>query len=248
MPALSHLGSVPPRRQAHFTAGLIGLACLIATGCTTTYQVQIDAISQDTPVEAQSFRIRPKDAATDPEDLRYKEVEGYVKTALSGRGLYEAPNYESADMIIDVDYGMERPRVKMETYSTPVMATMGGGVRYVTVPVRQPNGTITTRTVAVFEPPRTEVVGFQEVNRPTLVYEKYLRISARENASPTEGAPPAQLWSVNVTQEDTSNDLRAALPILASATIDHIGTNTGTQRTVKVKETDDAVDFIRRGM
>jgi hypothetical protein len=64
-------------------------------------------------------------------------------------------------------------------------------------------------------------------------------------------------WGVGVSAALVVDGVETALewslyfapgPILASATIEHIGTNTGTQRTVKVKENDEAVDFIRRGM
>ena len=80
------------------------------------------------------------------------------------------------------------------------------------------------------------------------MYEKYLRISARENKQMEEGRPPPEIWSVNVSSEDKSDDLRKYLPILASASVDYIGKDSGEKQTVRLKETDSAVGFIKKGM
>jgi len=152
-------------------------------------------------------------------------------------------------MIVEVDYGVEPPRVVLERTSMPIYAQVGGGVRYETVMVgTDSRGNPIYRTVAVYEPTRTELIGYQEMVTPVAKYEKYLRISARENAEMVEGRPPPELWSVNVSSEDESDDLRKYLPILASASIDYIGKDTGSKQTIKMKETDAAVGFVRQGM
>jgi hypothetical protein len=98
----------------------------------------------------------------------------------------------------------------------------------------------------VYQPPRNEIVGYEEVPRMVTVYEKYVRISARENRPASEGRPPGELWSIHASTEDESKDLRKYLPILASATVDYIGSDTSSQRTVKVRADGADVDFIRR--
>jgi len=158
-------------------------------------------------------------------------------------------NALSTDMVVEVDYGVEPPRVVMERTSTPIYAQVGGGVRYESVVVgTDSRGNPIVRTVAVYEPPRTEVIGYQDVVTPVAMYEKYLRISARENKQMEEGRPPPEIWSVNVSSEDKSDDLRKYLPILASASVDYIGKDSGEKQTVKLKETDSAVGFIKKGM
>lgn len=233
------------------TRFLLSAGALLLGGCTTTYQVQVDAIAQATPTAsaAQSYEIKSTDPRIDEDSLRYKEVATYVKTALSGKGMYEAPPGAKADVVVNVDYGMEPPRVKYETETYPIFAQVGGGVRYVQVPVTDRNGRIIGyQTVAVYDPPRTEIIGYEEQVKPVIVYEKYLKISARENAESTEGRPATEVWSVNVSAEDESKDIRKYLPILASATADYIGTNTQEQKPVKIKEDDEVVGFIKKGM
>src|SRR5258707_13541928 len=104
------------------------------------------------------------------------------------------------------------------------------------------------RTVAVYEPPRTELIGYDDMPRQVTIYEKYLRLTARENKPANEGRPPPELWNVQVSAEDESKDLRKYLPIMASVTIDYIGKDSSNQRTVKVRENGAGVEFVKRGM
>jgi hypothetical protein len=238
--------------KSHALAWLtpVALLALLSTGCSTsnTYAVKVDAITKPVPVGAQSFKLKSKDPKLGEENLRYREAAEFVKTALSGKGLYEAPSEERADMIVELDYGMDAPRAKMERVSVPVYAQVGGGVRYESVPVTDSRGNTSFRTVAVYESPRSELVGYDNVPRMVTIYEKYLRITARENKPAAEGRPPAELWSIHATAEDESKDLRKYLPIMASATVDYIGQDSSNQQVVKVRADGPGVDFIRKGM
>lgn len=238
-----------PLRAVCALAVVSGMAGLLA-GCASSnsYQVKVDAISKPVPPAALSYRIKSKDPRLGDENLRYKEAADFVRTALSGKGLYEAPSEDRADMIVELDYGMEAPRSRIERVSTPVYAQVGGGVRYDTIPVSDTKGNVGTRTVAVYDPPRSELIGYDEMPRQVTVYEKYLKITARENKAASEGRPSAELWSIHASAEDESKDLRKYLPIMASATVDYIGQDTSNQKTVKVRADGPGVDFIRRGM
>ena len=219
-------------------------------GCSTssTYKVKVDAITKPVPNEVQSYKLKSKDPRLGEENLRYREAADFVRTALSGKGLYEAPSEDRADMIVELDYGMDAPRAKMERVSVPVYAQVGGGVRYDSVPVTDSRGNTSFRTVAVYEPPRNELVGYDDVPRMVTIYEKYLKITARENKSASEGRPPAELWSIHASAEDESKDLRKYLPIMASATVDYIGQDSSSQKVVKVRADGPGVGFIRKGL
>lgn len=223
---------------------------LLGAGCaTSTYEVKVDAITKPSTIsEAQSYRIKSKDPKLGDENLRYREAAEFVRTALSGKGLYEAPSEEKADMIVELDYGLDAARTKIERVSVPVYAQRGGGVRYDPVPVIDSRGNSSLRTVAVYDPPRSELVGYDEIPRQVVVYEKYLRLSARENKPASEGRPPSELWSVQVSAEDESKDLRKYLPVMASATIDYIGKDSVSQQAVRVREDGPGVEFIKKGM
>jgi hypothetical protein len=247
-------------RSSHLVAAASCAMLGLLAGCnsTKTYTVQVDAIAA--PVEigqpaepAQSYHIRSQNPKHDESSLRYKEVADYVRTALSGKGMYEAPSPDKADVVIDIDYGMDAPRIKFETISNPVYHHKPGEVTQVVtrIPVRNPlTGEIgyVERLTTVRGPDRIELVGMQESIQPVIVYEKYLKLSARTNEEAVEGRAPPEVWSVNVSAEDNSQELRKYMPILASATADYIGTNTKESKPIKISEDDEVVSFVKRGM
>jgi len=240
-------------RQGWTIFGAVSALCL--AGCsTTTYVVKVDAISKPASVTGatiaspQSYRIKSKNPALGEESLRYREAADLVKTALSGKGLYEAPSTEKADMIVELDYGMEKAKTKVESVNVPVYAQTGGGVRYEQVPVVDQRGISSVRTVAVYDSPNTDLVGYDDRYQQVTLYEKYLRITARENRPGPEGRPPAEVWSVSATTEDESNDLRKYLPIMASATIGYIGKDSANQQQVKITDPSRLTDFVKKGL
>lgn len=246
---------ISPASRRAVPVVLLAAFAALGGGCNSSnsYAVKVDAIAKkDLPAgasaEGQSFKIKSKNPAVGEENLRYREAAEYVKTALSGRGLYEAPNADKADVIVELDYGIDAPRSKMETVSVPRYAQVGGGVRYEQVPVIDSRGNTSYRTVAVYQPPRTELVTYDEVPQMVTVYEKYLRITARENKPAAEGRPPAELWSVSTSTEDESKDIRKYLPIMASATADYIGRDSNKEKVVRVKSDAPTVEQLRRGM
>lgn len=230
------------------------LLCLTLTvwalsGCASnTLDVKINSIANAEKPTGTSYRVVTKNGGDPNTDLRTKEAVNYVKAALSGRGMYEAPNPENADMVVEVDYDVEPPRVEFETRSVPVFARVEGGMRSVIVPTRNSNGTVSYRRVTVMDPPTQELIGFEQQTIPVTVYEKYLRVSARENVASGDEAPPQQLWSVYVSNEAEDNDIRAALPVLASVVVDYIGVTTEKDQEVKVNSNDAEVAFIKRGL
>lgn len=244
----------PPYRAG----ALLGGALFLLAGCnTTTYVLQVDAISQTAqtaqatpPAKApQSYRVRARNPNMPEENLRYREVSDYVKTALSGKGMYEAPSIETADVIIEIDYGMESPRMKYEAVTKPIMQMQEGIPQREIVPVgSNADGSTKYKVIRVPGLQSMKIVGWKEEIEPIIVYEKFLKVSARENREATEGRPPPEVWSVNVSAEDQSNELRKYMPILASATADYIGTNTKQEKAVDVSENDEAVKFIKKGM
>jgi hypothetical protein len=239
---------IPRFRRPDCQAALAAAFCVLLGGCATNYEMKVDAISQPKAREVVSYNIKTKSNATEADTLRAQEAAIFVKTALSGKGLYEAPDPDAAEMVVEVDYGIESPKVRMERTNVPVYAQIGGGIRYEERSIVDAKGIASLRTIPIYDPPRTEMIGVQEVMTPVQVYEKYLHISAHENKPTVEGKPPAEIWSVNVSSEDESKDLRKYLPLLASASADYIGRDTNTEKVVKVRENDPGVGFVKKGM
>lgn len=230
---------------------LLGLAALFG-GCATSYRFKVDAVkNEEAPAEEEkkSFRVVSANPEMDEEDLRFQEAKQYVKTALSSKGMFEAPEGANADTVIEVDFGMEEPRTKFYTVSEPVYAVVGGGTRTVMVPVRDPvTGRVTYIPQVVYDPPQRELIGFQDRVVTVTVYEKYIRVTARETQEEAGDRPPREMWSVYVTNEDESDDIRKYVPLMVSAAMDSMDENTTSQKEIVLKQDDERIVFVKKGM
>ncbi len=239
----------PPRfLNAGLGLALVAAAALLA-GCATTHELKVDSIAKPKAENSISYEIKNKNPLVTEESLRYQEAAGFVKTALSGKGLYEAPPNTKPDMVIDLDYGVGPPQTRRETVSEPVYVTLPGQIRTERVQVgTDSQGRPIYQTVTVQDPPTTEFAGFREYMVTVVVYEKYLRMSARENKEAVEGRPPPEIWTVDVTSEGESRDIRKNLPVLVAASIDYIGKDTQGQKTIRIKDSHSDIAFVKKGM
>ena len=228
--------------------GIAGVAALIAGGCASTYTFKVDAINNPEVEELYSYKIVSTNPEVSEEDLEFKEAAEYIKTVLSAKGMYEAPDVEHADMIIDLSYGVGEPQIEFKTYSQPIYATTGGGYSTVVTPVVDSKGNVRYVTTTVYHPPRVEMVGMEEKVVPITVYEKYIRLTSRDNTQTDESEAPVQAWSIYVMNKDQSDDIRKYLPLMAAAAIEYVGENTETQQKIKVKEDDEKVSFVKAGL
>jgi len=227
---------------------LIGL---VLGGCNTTYEMEVDAIKNPAVEKKESYVIVPRDPDTDTSDLRYQETVAWIKTALSGKGMYEAVDPADADMVIEVEYGMEPPRREFKVVEEPVFATVREPDRLQRVSSVDPKtGKVVTYVVRVPGRRSQEVVGYQERVIPIVINEKYLELTAKEHiiANPDGDTQCEEYWSVRVRNEDESDDLREYLPIMAASAADYLGEDTGTEQKVKLKSNDEVVEFIKRGL
>ncbi len=218
-------------------------------GCATTHEVKVDSLAKPQAEQAVSYEIRNKNPLVADDSLRYKEAAAYVKTALSGKGLFEAPPGVKPDVIVDLDYGVGPPQMRRETVSEPVYVTIPGQVRTERVQVgTDSQGRPIYQTVTVQDPPTTEFAGFREYQVTITVYEKYLKLSAKENKEMAEGRPQQEVWTVDVISEGQSRDIRKSMPVLAAASIEYIGKDSQGQKTIRIKDSAADVAFVKKGM
>ena len=229
-------------------SSLVPLMLVFTSGCSSTYSFKVDAISNPESTGHRSFKIASSDLNLSAADLGCKELSDYIKTALSGRGLYEAPDVESADMIIDISCGKGQPEVDFKSYAAPVIAEIPGVYRRVTVPVTVPGGKRMMVSSMIYVPGRRDIIDMEERMDPITTYEKFLRLTASdsEQEDATEGS--VQVWSIYVNNKDESDDLRKQLPLMAAAAIPYVGGNADSQREIKVKASDADVSFVKAGV
>lgn len=183
------------------------VTCLLLTGCQTIHDVKVDAITNLHKPGGTSYRLEVKDAGGGVDKEAGALAISSTKTALASQGLFEAPANTQPDMIINLEYGVGPGEIRIVYQSNTDMGISMTGAQ---------------RSAA----------------KPLLVFEKYLELSAREASAPA--GPPArggaehqenrgeELWNVRVSVEDPKKDLAPYLVILANASIDYIGQNTGS--------------------
>ena len=218
------------------TLSLIVVALFVA-GCSSTYEMKVDAINNPKTVgESDSYVIVPSDPDTDTTDLRYQETVEWIKTALSGKGMYEAVDPMEADMMIEVDFGMKAPRQEAKIIDRPSSVGLGtGGLN---------------RGVGLSGGSRiTEISTYETKVVTQTVVEKYLELTAKENMIGQAGdAPPQQIWNVRVVNDDKGDNLREYMPILIASATDYIGEDTVTSMDIELKSDDEVVKFVKRGI
>jgi len=226
------------------------LTLLHSAGCdkNSTYKIKVDAVHNPGLDGLDSYKIVSSIPSNSEKDLRYKEAAKYVKTALSGKGLYEAHDEESADMIVEIDYGISEPQIELKTISEPIVIDVGGGYKQMTVMVNDGIGGQYPTSRTVYDPPQRETIGYNERRVPIKTYKKHLVIKASANKSDDEHKDPEGAWTVWVTSKDENEDLREYLPIMAAAAIRYVGKSTNEQEEINLKGRDEVVAFVKAGM
>ncbi len=223
------------------------LALVLGGGCaTTSHTFKVNAMKNPEVEEGRSYRIVSSHKNTvDETDSQFQEVSEYVKTALAGKGYYEAPEAEDAELTIDIAYGTAPPNISFKTVKNtaapgsihnPIGSRTGG------VSPRYPRGRIhPASTTPMGQPthtPQNEIV-------PVTTYEKYLQITAVDNRTGESFEDSPHAWQVTVKNRDESDDLDKYLPLMAAASIAYVGEKTESQEVITVKETDQDVNFVK---
>ena len=215
---LTHL----PRLSLRWGLGLcLASAGMFAGGCASTTSVKIDAAANPAAADGFGYTISARDPGRSS-DTRYSGVIAHVHNALASRGMFEAPDPDRADVVIEVDYGEHPPQTKVTTVSQPVVvqpSAMGGYPG--TYPGSYPGSYSSGNIDPVTGLPRSQVV-MVPTQRITYTTEKYIRIRATENPKLKRRGdpPPQQVWAVEATLEDESTNFESALPAMIDAAIE----------------------------
>lgn len=225
---------------------IFALAALLLAGCQTAYRFSVDAINSPTTRTGQSYVLLPGDPETSVNDLRFQEAAKYAQAALATKGYTRVPEPSQADVVITLDAAVGEPQTLTRTSVEPLYMETGGYYRQVSRPIRDKEGNVRYVTSTIWSPPRNRLVGTYDSSESYLVYEKRFALTAFTNEGADVEKLP-QLWSVVVSNQDSSSDLRAYLPLLATVAADYIDADTGKQVTVKLKADDPRVLQVHGG-
>ena len=220
------------------------LILLAAVGCATMqppqYHVNVDSLNASTQTARKHFVLLPGNKDTPATDLQFREYAAYINRALVSRGYVAAESMEKADLAIFVVYGIGNPQEHQYSYSIPTWGQTGvsSSSTYGTLNTYGGFGTYSGTTTYT---PTYGITGSTTHIGTETTYFRFLVLDALDLSEYRQTKKEIQLWKTTVTSTGASGDLRLVFPYMITASMPHIGTNTGKQTKVILEENDPAV-------
>ena len=229
----------------HLIALITSATALLFVGCETTHVFSVNSSNHPAPIgDYRTFAIGAGPEVERPESLQFQEAARYAKTALISEGYREAENPETADILVEISYEIGEPQTTLRERSEPVYAHVGGGYRERLVRVRGSDGKVYTRVVRSYYPSRNHLVGWDTDVRAETSFVKSLSLRAYANYPEVEEADVKELWVVEVSNRNESEDLRYYIPRMVAAALDYIDYNSESLQKVKLAESDPRIQMI----
>ena len=241
--------AMPAKIKPFFLCPILLFVLVSYSACEpdSTYSIKVNAVQNPEVEGLESYAVRSSDAEVEENDIWFKETEAYVKKALAVKGLYEAANPESADMFVDIAFGVRGPMIEIEEWEEPIYVQTDDGTEEITIMVNDGAGGQFPTTRKIYTNPEMKIVGYEKHVKPVTRFQKFLRITARVNHPKQDDDAPAYAWSVYVTSKDESDEVRKYLPVLAAAAVRYIGESTNEQVEIRLNGKDEVVALIKGG-
>ncbi len=227
-------------------AAVVFLMALLSNCATVQppFLVKIDSIKADSSAGKKTYILLPGNKNTSPDELQFREFSGYVHRALSAQGFKQASSFEEADLAIFVVYGIGDPQEHQYTYSLPVWGQTGvsSSTTFGTLSTYGGLGTYSGTTVYT---PTYGTTGYTTHVETYTTYPRYMLLDAYDLNVYRKEKKEVQSWKTTVTSTGSSDDLRRVFPVLAAASKQYIGSNTGRKVEIQLYETDSAVIEIK---
>lgn len=213
----------------------IGLALAVGlTGCATTpFKVTAMRFDEAEPRQ-RTFVVAhpPRDGATDAEIA--SRLEGFVEKALVTRGFRAAPSGLPADMIIEVTYEEEPPRMETRTRTENIYMWQPERTVLTTKKKKLPSGVSINEVTTTRKAAGSEVVGKRSTNYTLKVFPKHLRIVGRSVVDATKMEIGRPLWTVDVHNEEEIEDRDRFLVLMVASAMDYLGDDFSGEKTVYI--------------
>lgn len=198
-------------------------ALLLLSGCVQVYDVKVESFRGPGALTPDSYVLSCPALAGGQADPVRDEVLQSVEGVLASRGMVPAPAGTRPTVVIEVAYGVGPRRLK--AISDPRPEELWGATTYL---VNGDGDSLQECTVTPVNP--------GALKRIVSVFEKRVVLVAREGGR-GPGAPAGrELWRVDVSIEDRGEALEDALPVLAAALVEFIGTDSGEIRIRRISE------------
>lgn len=225
----------------------LSLAVLIS-GCAATgqppFHVAVDSLASPAAQQKRTYLLLPGNEGVTWDDLQFQEYAGYVMRVLNAQGFVSAQKADAADVAIVLSYGIGDPQKTQYSYSLPVWGQTGVSSAH-TYGTATAYGNSASYSGTTTYTPTYGVTGYTSHVGTQTTYFRYALITGYDFKAFKESEKQIQLWRTTVTSSGSSGDLRQVFPILISATVPYLATNTGKQVPVQLYENDKIVRAVK---
>ena len=205
---------------------IISLVLVVFYGCSTvptTYiGVIVDSYGSDANLTKKTYMLMPEDTNINPDDLEFSEYAEKISTMLLAAGYNRTYNYNDANLLIIVRYGISDPQTYKQ--SVPVIGLVPTGEKTTTGTIRG-RGNNATYTEKTTEEKSFGVTGYRNVT--ATVFTRHLALFCYDLDYSKINKTEKIIWKSFAVSTGSKNDLRAIFPYLTRALEQYIGKNTG---------------------
>lgn len=232
------------KRRVNFIPFLITLFLFLGCATGPMFYVNIDSISTPNANTKKKYILLPGLKDVKPTDLQFKEFARYVEKALASKGYIKVDNFNDAEIAIFLSYGIGDPKEHVFTYFLPVWGQTGvlSSTTFGTLNIY---GNHATYSGTTYYTPTYGITGYIPYTGSYTTYFRFLILDAIDLDEYKYSKKILQIWRTVVTSRGRCSDLRRVFPVLVAASKPYIGTNTGKQINVTLKENDKAVVEIK---
>lgn len=224
---------------------------IVLTGCASMgyvanpFVVEVDTYGNDNHLSSKRYVIVAGDADMNEEHLQYIEFVGYVKKVLNDKGYEEVSDRNSADVVVFFRYGISNPQVQQKTRAVPIWGETGVVSTTTTSETTQTSPGTTTTTSETKVTPNYGIVGYSQRTSTETTYFRYLILDAYERNVYAGTEKMKMVWSVELTSEGSSSDLRRAIPCMLVAGADYVGRSSETRQSFRIAESDPRIKRLK---
>jgi hypothetical protein len=233
---------------------LISLLCILALcGCASLsnfgrprFNISVDSLAASGAASKKTYLLLPGNQGVTAADLQFKEYAEYLKRVLNKKGYVYTESKDEANLAIYLAYGMGDPETHQYSYDLPIWGRTGYYASSTHVAEAVVDGQTRYRTYTSYTP-TYGLIGYNTHIDSVTNYTRFAVITAYDYDQFKKDETEAQLWKTTINSTGSSDDLRRIFPVLMTASIPYLATDTGNKVYLSMYETDAIVQEIKGG-
>jgi len=217
---------------------------LVGCAIGQRFQINVDSISATDAGIKHKYILLSGLKDVDLADLQLREYASYVERALGLAGYSNAGDFKDASIAVFIAYGIGDPKDHQYSYSLPVWGQTGVSSSTTHGTISSYGSSATYHGTTTYTP-TYGITGYTTQVGSYTTFLRFLILDAVDLDEYRRSKKVVQIWKTTVTSRGTSGDLRRVLPVLVTAAKPYIGTNTGRQVAVTLREKEKAVLEIK---